>query len=423
MTRPRTFVGFGFGAIQAGLFLYEAYQSGAFGRLVVAEVMPDVVSALREANGKFSLNIAQQTGIESVEISGIEIENPAESPDRQRLIDAIAHADEISTAIPSVTFYKSDSPGSLHHVFAEGLRRKVARNLPHAVIYAAENNNQAAEILEAHVLEVIPANERDSVHLRVRFLNTVIGKMSGVITNPTEIEAQNLQPITPGSDRAFLVEAFNRILISQIDFAEPFERGITVFEEKSDLLSFEEAKLFGHNGTHAQAAYLGAFAGIHTISDLRDNPVAMEFLRAALIEESGAALIRKYVGVDDLFTEAGFAQYVDDLLERMTNPFLRDSVERVGRDPARKLGWNDRLIGAMRLVLSQGIEPQRYALGAAAALIQLEPAALVDSALAETRLLEIWHDAKPDPDEVAAIFRLVHAGLARLKRGFRWVIS
>ena len=32
-----TFVGFGFGAIQAGLFLYEAYRSGNFGRLVVAE--------------------------------------------------------------------------------------------------------------------------------------------------------------------------------------------------------------------------------------------------------------------------------------------------------------------------------------------------------------------------------------------------
>jgi len=41
LTGSKTFVGFGFGAIQAGLFLYEAYQSGNFGRLVVAEVLPD----------------------------------------------------------------------------------------------------------------------------------------------------------------------------------------------------------------------------------------------------------------------------------------------------------------------------------------------------------------------------------------------
>ena len=44
LTGTRTYVGFGFGAIQAGLFLYEAYRSGNFARLVVAEVLPDLVA-------------------------------------------------------------------------------------------------------------------------------------------------------------------------------------------------------------------------------------------------------------------------------------------------------------------------------------------------------------------------------------------
>ena len=44
LTGDRTYVGFGFGAIQSGLFLYEAYRSGKFQRLVVAEVIPEVVS-------------------------------------------------------------------------------------------------------------------------------------------------------------------------------------------------------------------------------------------------------------------------------------------------------------------------------------------------------------------------------------------
>ena len=47
LTGGRTFVGFGFGAIQAGLFLYEALRSGNFGRLVVGEVLPDVVDTVR----------------------------------------------------------------------------------------------------------------------------------------------------------------------------------------------------------------------------------------------------------------------------------------------------------------------------------------------------------------------------------------
>ena len=57
-----------------------------------------------------------------------------------------------------------------------------------------------------------------------------------------------------------------------------------------------------------------------------------------------------------------------DLMERMVNPWLNDLVARVIRDPRRKLGWNDRLIGTMRLVLDAGIAPRRFAEGAAAAL-------------------------------------------------------
>jgi hypothetical protein len=58
LTGTRTYVGFGFGAIQAGLFLYEAFVSGAFHRLVVAEVLPEVVAAIRKAEGRFCVNIA-----------------------------------------------------------------------------------------------------------------------------------------------------------------------------------------------------------------------------------------------------------------------------------------------------------------------------------------------------------------------------
>ena len=52
----------------------------------------------------------------------------------------------------------------------------------------------------------------------------------------------------------------------------------------------------------------------------------------------------------------------------MVNPWLRDAVARVIRDPRRKLAWNDRLIGTMRLALDAGITPYRFAQGAAAAL-------------------------------------------------------
>ena len=281
--RQRTFVGFGFGAIQAGLFLYEAFRSDSFGRLVVAEVVPDVVNAVRSAGGRFAVNIAHSDHVEIAEIGPVEMEDPNSPSGQSRLVEAVAEAEEISTAVPSVQFYASSNPGSIHRLLAEGLRRKAAAQARPAIVYAAENHNHAAEILEARVFDEIPEDERERVRSRVRFLNTVIGKMSGVVSDTDEIKLQGLATITPGGRRAFLVEAFNRILVSKIRFesagdAPPFKRGIKVFEEKDDLLPFEEAKLYGHNATHALSAYAGAIRGVERIADLRQYPDIMAFL-------------------------------------------------------------------------------------------------------------------------------------------------
>jgi mannitol-1-phosphate/altronate dehydrogenase len=299
LTGKRTYIGFGFGPIQAGLFLFEAFESGAFCRLVVAEVAHEAVAAVRQAGGHFCINVACSDRVEHAQVGPVEMQDPASEPDRRLLVEAIAEAAEIGTAIPSVGYYVSAGPGSLHRILAQGLRKKVALGGPRAVVYTAENHNHAAEILESAVLAEIPAGERDGVRARVRFLNTVIGKMSGVISDPQELRAQALAAVTPGEGRAFLVEAFNQILISRIRFGEtddehPFHRGIAVFEEKEDLLPFEEAKLYGHNATHALAAYLAAIQCVSHITDLRETPGFLAFLRAAFVEESGAALVRRH---------------------------------------------------------------------------------------------------------------------------------
>ena len=389
MSKERTFVGFGFGAIQAGLFLYEAHRTERFSRLVVAEVNAEVIDAVRAAGNCFTVNIAHANGIEPVLVGPIEIYNPNDAADRAALIEAIAVASELATALPSVDFYTGDSPGSVHRLLAEGL----ARNPNPAVVYTAENNNHAAEILEAQVLAAAA-----SPLPNVQFLNTVIGKMSGIVPMDDAAHARGIQPLTPSAPRAFLVEAFNRILVSQVRFnATDFQRAIRVFEEKPDLLPFEEAKLYGHNAIHAMGGYLGLQRGLNTFDQLAAHPDLMAQLRAAFIEECGAALIKKHHGVDPLFTPEGFTAYADDLLERMVNPHLEDALERVTRDTPRKLGWNDRLIGTMRLVLSQGIPPTRLAKGAAAALQQ-----------AQVPLAELLSPEVQGTAEFAAINRLLN---------------
>jgi mannitol-1-phosphate 5-dehydrogenase len=180
------------------------------------------------------------------------------------------------------------------------------------------------------------------------------------------MRAQRLVPIAPGLDRAFLVEEFSHILISPVHLPG-FPRGLSAFEEKDDLLPFEHAKLYGHNATHALIGYLAAERGYETMAQAGQDRKLMALAREAFLEESGAALHRRHAGVDDLFTPAGYERYADDLLERMTSPHLGDPVARVTRDPLRKLGWDDRLVGIIRLATGEGVSAPRYCLGAAAA--------------------------------------------------------
>ena len=401
------FVGFGFGPIQAGLFLAEAQLAGGFDRLVVAEVVPEVVAAVRAA-GAFTVNIGHADRIEALTVAPVEIYSPLAPVERAALVDAVAAATELATALPSVEFYGRGGAASVAALLAEGLARKAAAGGPLAVIYAAENHTRGAELLEEAVLAWTPPELCAAVRARVQFLDTVIGKMSGA----PEATA-GLAELAPGLGRAYLVEAFNRIQVSQIDRSaagwQSFVRGLAVFAEKADLTPFAEAKLYGHNAGHALAAYLAHQVGFTQIDQLRQRPDLLNFITRAMVDESGAALCARWAGVDALFSPAGFTAYAEDLVTRMVNPYVRDTVARVGRDPRRKLGWDDRLVGAMRRARQVGVTPWRYAWGVAAALEWLDTPAAATAAT----LCALWEKTEQD-EEVNALCAQIAAARAAL---------
>ena len=100
-----TFVGFGFGAIQGGLFLPEVQRSGNFDRIVVAEINQQLVDDLDIAKGCYDYNIAESNQIRSETITGVELVNPLNNKGQKYLVDAIAEASEICTALPSFALY------------------------------------------------------------------------------------------------------------------------------------------------------------------------------------------------------------------------------------------------------------------------------------------------------------------------------
>ncbi|MEY4939725.1 MAG: Mannitol-phosphate 5-dehydrogenase [Verrucomicrobiota bacterium] len=401
----KTFVGFGFGPIQSALFLFEAAKSDNFSRYVVAEIDAELCQAVRDNGGAYTINIARKGRTDQETVRGVELFNPRVAEDRRQIIAAIAEANEMATALPGVNLFDAGGPAGVAQMLAEGLGRRGGRP---GVVYAAENNNHAAEILLENLKKYTAPDSLRNVQL----LNTVIGKMSGVIGEPDVIRQLNLTPMTPRTPKAILVEEFNRILISRITLPE-FQRGIDVFVEKDDLFPFEEAKLYGHNAIHALIGYLCELRGLTSMSQAASHADIMATARRAFVDESGAALVKQYAALNDpLFTVQGYRAYAEDLLERMVRPNLNDLVVRVTRDPLRKLGLDDRLYGTMRLALRHGITPTAMAQGAAAAIILMvrhrealktAPASLpqkVDT-LSEANigplLREVWGSQANDP--------------------------
>ena len=164
---PSTFVGFGFGPIQTGLMLFEAFASGAFDNAVIAEVDQDLVDAVRAAGNKVSINIAGKDGVRAATLRNCLLCNPRVPADRDRLLRAIAEATEMATAVPSVDLYARGAEASIAALIAEGTRDGRPR-----IIYAAENNNYAAEILAEKVKE----HTRGAPPENLQILNTVIGR-------------------------------------------------------------------------------------------------------------------------------------------------------------------------------------------------------------------------------------------------------
>jgi mannitol-1-phosphate 5-dehydrogenase len=346
--RKKTFLGFGLGAVQSGLMLFEAYKSKNFERFIILEVDNDLVKEIRKNNCTITINTATKNGIIKSTISGFEIYYTVDPNDQNSIAAAIYEADEMATAIPNTDYYNLGK-NSIAQLLAKNINPNKSQ-----IIYTAENNNYAAEIL----LEKIKLYTDNNKLMNFQALNTVIGKMGGVIQDEVTMQELGLDMITPLSKNAVLVEEFNDIIISKVELKN-YRRGIEVFKEKKDLLPFEEAKLYGHNAVHSMLGFFAALRGYTFMSEIRNDPQLYQYGIEAFNNECGAFLLKKHRSIDDpLFTVEGFNFYGTDLLERMTNPYLRDEVQRICRDPIRKLGYDDRFFGTIREDLKQNIQPK-----------------------------------------------------------------
>jgi len=129
-----------------------------------------------------------------------------------------------------------------------------------------------------------------------------------------------------------------------------------------------ERKLYTYNAANAAIAYTGFLKGYALLADAANDPQILALARG-VCAESGAALVRRHDFDPDeqrAFAEGCLAKYQDRAIV--------DPIERNARDPVRKLGRHDRLLGPACLCLEYSIAPEHLATAIAAAL-QYDPPA------------------------------------------------
>ncbi len=327
-----------FGAGNIGRGFIGKILADAGWSVTFADVNETLVSQIKR-DGRYPVDIVG-SGSRREEVTGV----TAVSSIGDDIVALIASADLVTTAVGPAVLPK------IAPTIARGLEARVAsgKHAPLNII-ACENTIRGTTQLKEAVFGHLPASVAAVVEIEVGFADSAVDR----IVPPA--------PPVEGEPLAVTVEEFSEWIVDRTQL-KGWTHDIRGMELTDDLMAFVERKLFTLNTGHAITAYLGFEKGLPTIRDAIEDAGIRAIVKAAM-EESGAVLIRRYG-----FDPAKHAAYIEKILGRFANPFIRDDVARVGREPLRKLGKGDRLIRPLLGTLEYGLPHQNLVKGIAAAL-------------------------------------------------------
>lgn len=225
-------------------------------------------------------------------------------------------------------------------------RRYETKNEKALNVVACENTTGASSKLRDSVYEFIDDDIKKWMEKKIVFPNVAV---DCIVPN-----IKNSDPLT------VTCENFADLIIDRAVFIGdlPQVEGLSL---KENLDAYVERKLFTLNTGHAITAYLGFINNKKTIYDAINEESIKNIVLGAM-RESGAVLVKRHG-----FKEDEHEAYIQKILSRFFNPYLEDSVLRVGREPMRKLSYNDRLIKPILGTLEYNLKHNNLVKGVVAA--------------------------------------------------------
>ena len=325
-----------FGAGNIGRGFIGALLSKSGYHVVFADVNTEIINKIN-SDKKYTIHV-MDTICSEEEISNISgVISTSDEIDKE-----IVEAEIITTAVGPVVLPR------IAPTIAKGIALRKEKGIKtYLNIIACENAIKASSQLEEEVKKYLNEEEIEYLKEFVGFPNCSVDR----IVPP--VKSENILDVVVENYYEWNVEK------SAFKGEIPKIEGMNLVD---NLMAYIERKLFTLNTGHAITAYFGYLKGYETIEESIKDEVIYGFVKNAMIE-SGKGLIAKYN-----FDEEAHYKYIDKIIDRFKNPYLKDDVARVGREPLRKLNENDRLIKPLITARGFNINTDNLLLGVGAAL-------------------------------------------------------
>lgn len=314
------------------------------------------LAELLNTRGKYTVNILGHSE-KNCQVTGFQALSFAQE---EEAVKAIAQADTVFTAVGGKNL------PALVPILVKGIEKKAetGRDLN---IVTCENWKLPAAVLRDGIEAQIGKKEKAYFAEHVGITEAVI--MRSAIEPGEDLLKQDPLVVNVQDFWELPVD------VSRIAGSLPDILGLKLV---SEFTGFLERKFYTYNAANGTVSYLGALLGYEKLADAAHDERIVRILEG-VYQETAQALSKKHHF--PLEEQLAFTRTSKKKLQDRT---IEDFIERNARDPLRKLGKDDRLVGSARLVEEYGTEPHSLCTAIGAAIYYENPG---DSSAEELRRL------------------------------------
>ncbi|PNS21727.1 hypothetical protein CAC42_1581 [Sphaceloma murrayae] len=312
---------FGGGNIGRG-FVAEFLHKSDY-EVVFVDVMDSIIESLQKTKS-YTVTEIGSDGEHAFTIDNYRAINSKH--EEAKVVDEIATADVVTCAVgPNILKF-------IAPVIAKGINKREKDTF--VSVIACENAIGATDTLRGFIEKTLDDKVKGDIENKARFANSAIDRIVPVQDADAGLNVK--------------IEKFYEWCVEKAPFGSAGPPPIKGVHFVDELEPYIERKLFTVNTGHATAAYYGHNRGKKYVHEVLEDKELHDIVQETLKETAHLIVNKHGISIQEQ------QDYVQKIVKRISNPVLKDVVERVGRAPLRKLSRKERFIGPAAQLAEKG---------------------------------------------------------------------